>query len=128
MAKSAKRTKAIAYLRTSSAANVGADKDSDKRQADAIASFADRRRFEVGVQIAQRWILAALRNRRFFSLGELNTAIRGLVDKLNRRMSRHQKLGNNTTANAVVTCVRLRSLQPDRNRHIFADCSTGNSA
>jgi DNA invertase Pin-like site-specific DNA recombinase len=47
MAKSAKRTKAIAYLRTSSAANVGADKDSDKRQADAIASFARRSRFEV---------------------------------------------------------------------------------
>ena len=47
MPKPAKRTKAIAYLRTSSAANVGADKDSDKRQADAIAAFADRRRFEV---------------------------------------------------------------------------------
>ncbi|MEE9588863.1 MAG: IS21 family transposase [Hyphomicrobiaceae bacterium] len=49
----------------------------------------DKAKVEVGVQIAQRWILAALRNRRFFSLGELNTAIRGLVDKLNRRMSRH---------------------------------------
>ena len=31
---------AIAYLRTSSAANVGSDKDSDKRQRAAIASFA----------------------------------------------------------------------------------------
>jgi DNA invertase Pin-like site-specific DNA recombinase len=47
MVKSTNRTKAIAYLRTSSAANVGADKDSDKRQADAIASFAARSRFEV---------------------------------------------------------------------------------
>ncbi len=47
MAKSAKRTKAIAYLRTASAANVGADKYSDKRQADAIAAFANRSRFEV---------------------------------------------------------------------------------
>jgi DNA invertase Pin-like site-specific DNA recombinase len=35
-----KRIDAIAYLRTSSAANVGADKDSDKRQRAAIASFA----------------------------------------------------------------------------------------
>ncbi len=33
---------AIAYLRTSSAANVGADKDSDQRQRDAIAAFATR--------------------------------------------------------------------------------------
>jgi len=31
---------AIAYLRTSSASNVGADKDSDKRQAEAIRAFA----------------------------------------------------------------------------------------
>jgi DNA invertase Pin-like site-specific DNA recombinase len=35
-----KRIDAIAYLRTSSAANVGSDKDSDKRQRAAIASFA----------------------------------------------------------------------------------------
>jgi hypothetical protein len=35
-----KRIDAIAYLRTSSAANVGTDKDSDKRQRAAIASFA----------------------------------------------------------------------------------------
>ena len=32
--------KAVAYLRTSSAANVGTDKDSDKRQRAAIAAFA----------------------------------------------------------------------------------------
>lgn len=34
--------KAVAYLRTSSATNAGADKDSDKRQREAIASFAQR--------------------------------------------------------------------------------------
>ena len=38
----AKGTPAVAYLRTSSVANVGADKDSDKRQRDAIATFAKR--------------------------------------------------------------------------------------
>ena len=32
--------KAVAYLRTSSAANVGADKDSDKRQRASITAFA----------------------------------------------------------------------------------------
>lgn len=41
------RIKAVAYLRTSSATNVGADKDSEKRQADAIASFASRSGFEI---------------------------------------------------------------------------------
>jgi DNA invertase Pin-like site-specific DNA recombinase len=40
MASQRKLVEAIAYLRTSSAANVGSDKDSDKRQRAAIASFA----------------------------------------------------------------------------------------
>ena len=34
--------KAFAYLRTSSATNTGADKDSGKRQREAIAAFAER--------------------------------------------------------------------------------------
>jgi DNA invertase Pin-like site-specific DNA recombinase len=38
---------AVAYLRTSSAANVGADKDSDKRQRAAIEAFAKRAGFTV---------------------------------------------------------------------------------
>jgi len=37
------------------------------------------------VQVAQRWIVAALRHRKFFSLGELNEAIRELLAKLNHR-------------------------------------------
>ena len=36
------KAKAVAYIRTSSAANVGSDKDSDKRQRHAIAAFAKR--------------------------------------------------------------------------------------
>jgi DNA invertase Pin-like site-specific DNA recombinase len=40
-------TKAIAYLRTSSATNVGADKDSDKRQRAAIEVFAKRAGLEI---------------------------------------------------------------------------------
>jgi len=42
-----KRTEAIAYLRTSSAANVGADKDSERRQRDAIEAFAKRSGIEI---------------------------------------------------------------------------------
>jgi len=40
-------TKAVAYLRTSSAANVGSDKDGEKRQRAAIVAFARRAGFEV---------------------------------------------------------------------------------
>jgi DNA invertase Pin-like site-specific DNA recombinase len=39
--------RAIAYLRTSSATNVGAEKDSDKGQRAAIESFAKRERLEI---------------------------------------------------------------------------------
>src|SRR5262245_34658069 len=42
-----KKIDAIAYLRTSSAANVGNDKDSDKRQRAAIASFAKAQGYRI---------------------------------------------------------------------------------
>jgi DNA invertase Pin-like site-specific DNA recombinase len=41
------RTPALAYLRTSSSTNVGADKDSDKRQRAAIEAFAKRAGYEL---------------------------------------------------------------------------------
>ncbi len=40
---------------------------------------------ENAVQVAERWIVAALRHRQFFSLEELNLAIRELLSKLNHR-------------------------------------------
>ena len=48
----------------------------------------DKAKVEVAVQVAQRWVLARLRNRRFFSLAELNAAIRRLLDELNMRVMR----------------------------------------
>ncbi len=45
----------------------------------------DKAKVEVGVQVAERWILACLRNRTFFSLEELNTAIAELLERLNDR-------------------------------------------
>lgn len=48
----------------------------------------DKAKVEVGVQIAQRWILARLRHRTFFSLTELNEAIAELVEDLNDRTMR----------------------------------------
>ena len=41
------RTPAVAYLRTSSAANVGADKDSEHRQRAAVQAFVKRAGFEI---------------------------------------------------------------------------------
>jgi hypothetical protein len=45
MASNGKKVEAVAYIRTSSAANVGADKDSDKRQRAAIEGYAKRAGF-----------------------------------------------------------------------------------
>lgn len=45
----------------------------------------DKAKVEEGVQLVERWILAALRNRTFFSLGELNQAIAELLERLNNR-------------------------------------------
>ena len=44
----------------------------------------DKAKVEGGVLIAERWILAALRNIRFFCINELNDQIGRLLDKLNR--------------------------------------------
>jgi transposase len=45
----------------------------------------DKAKVEVGVQVVERWILARLRNRSFFSLSELNSAIAQLLTELNTR-------------------------------------------
>ena len=45
----------------------------------------DKAKAEVAVQIVERWILARLRNRTFFSLIEANAAIRELLADLNTR-------------------------------------------
>ena len=45
----------------------------------------DKAKAEVGVQVVERWILARLRHHTFFSLSELNQAIRVLLEDLNNR-------------------------------------------
>ena len=49
----------------------------------------DKAKVEAAVLLVQRWIIARLRNRRVFSLEELNAAIRAEVVRLNARVSRH---------------------------------------
>jgi transposase len=50
-----------------------------------VARPKDKPKVEVSVQIAQRWVLAALRHRTFFSLADLNAAIRARVAVINDR-------------------------------------------
>jgi transposase len=49
----------------------------------------DKAKVEVAVQVATRFIIAKLRNRRFFSLIALNAAVADLVAQINDRVSRH---------------------------------------
>ena len=51
----------------------------------------DKAKVEAGVLVAERWILAALRKRTCFSLGELNQAIAELLVRLNERSFRKRE-------------------------------------
>jgi len=51
----------------------------------------DKAKVEVGVQIAQRWILARLRHHRFFSIDEMNDRITVLLEDLNTRTMRRYR-------------------------------------
>lgn len=68
----------------------------------------DKAKVESGVLIVQRWILARMRNQRFFSLAEINARIAELVTDLNLRLMR--KYG--TTRRALFDSVERATLQP----------------
>jgi transposase len=51
----------------------------------------DKAKAEVGVQVVQRWIVAALRKRKFFSVDEVNQAIAELLVRLNQRPFRKRE-------------------------------------
>ena len=50
-----------------------------------VATPTDKPKVEVSVQIAQRWVLAVLRHRTFFTLADLNAAIGERIDAINDR-------------------------------------------
>jgi transposase len=50
----------------------------------------DKAKGENAVLVVERWVVAALRHRRFFSLSDLNQAIRELLEKLNHRPFRRR--------------------------------------
>ena len=78
----------------------------------------DKAKAEVGVLIAERWILFRLRKRKFFSLPELNSAIRELLDQIN--MKPFQKMPGSRFGNWIET--EKQSLQPlPAKRYEFAE-------
>jgi transposase len=50
-----------------------------------VKKAKDKAKVEVAVQVVERWILARLRNRQFFSLSQLNEAIAKLLVELNSK-------------------------------------------
>lgn len=78
----------------------------------------DKSKAEGGVLLAERWILAALRNRTFFSLAELNEAIQPLLSKLNQRL--FKKLpGSRQSVFLELEKPALKPLPPTR--HVIAE-------
>lgn len=69
----------------------------------------DKAKVENAVQVAERWIVAALRHRKFFSLAELNAAIRELLEKLNHRPFRKRE-GSRASVFAAVDKPALKPL------------------
>lgn len=73
----------------------------------------DKAVVESSVLVVQRWILARLRNRQFFSLDELNAAIAELLGQLNRRP--FKKLdGNRASAFALIDRPAMKALPSAR--------------
>ena len=55
----------------------------------------DKAKVEAAVGIVSRFVLGKLRNRRFFSLVELNDAVRDCVTKINAKVMKHLKQSRN---------------------------------
>lgn len=73
----------------------------------------DKAKVESGVLLVERWIIAALRHSKFFSIGELNQAIRELRDRINQRPFRKRE-GSRATQFAAVDKSALSQLPTER--------------
>jgi transposase len=73
----------------------------------------DKAKAEVGVQVVQRWIIAALRKHKFFSLEEANRSIAELLVRLNQRPF-HKREGNRATLFAQLDRPALKPLPVTR--------------
>ena len=73
----------------------------------------DKAKVESGVLLAERWIIAALRHRKFFSIEELNQAIRELRDRINQRPFRKRE-GSRASQFAALDKPALNPLPAER--------------
>ena len=82
-----------------------------RRHPDAGYKPRDKAKVEAGVLLAERWVIARLRHRRFFSLAEANAAIRECVGEINARPFKkmdgcRQSSSNPSTAPPCGHCLR----------------------
>jgi hypothetical protein len=77
----------------------------------------DKAKVENAVLLAERWIIAALRHRKFYALAELNEAISELLEKLNHRPFRKRE-GSRASLFAELDRPALQPLP--RERYILA--------
>ncbi len=74
---------------------------------------ATRPRWKSACRVVERWIIAALRHRKFFRMEELNHAIRELLDRLNQRPFRKRE-GSRASVFAALERSALRPLPAER--------------
>lgn len=81
----------------------------------------DKAKVENAVGIVERWILAALRHRKFFAVAELNEAIEELLERLNHRLFRKRE----GTRAALFESLDRPALQPlPTQRYLMAEWKT----
>ena len=76
----------------------------------------DKAKVEAGVLLVERWILAAIRKRTFFSLGELNEAIAELLVRLNEHPFRKRE-GSRQSLFETLDRPALKPLPAERYQH-----------
>ena len=83
----------------------------------------DKGKVEGAVLIVERWILARLRDRRFFTLADLNAAIAVLLEDLNDRPMRHVGRSRRALFEEIErSALAGRAVQPfDQDRRVDAD-------
>jgi transposase len=72
----------------------------------------DKAVVESAVQVTQRWVVAALRHRKFFSLEEANLAIREVLERLNHRPFRKRD-GSRVSVFEALDKPALKPLPPE---------------
>jgi transposase len=81
----------------------------------------DKAKVENAVLLVERWILAALRHQKFFSLAELNESVATLLERLNNRPFRKRE----GTRASLYAAIDRPALQPlPTQRYVIADWKT----